>query len=97
MIERDDEIRSEAAIYAERADGCRTFFERVTASNSAAITTDLRTADGLTIYDLDPQSAELWAVAGPAGVDPATIDPDSLPSGFRWLSDDEWSTLQSAR
>lgn len=64
-------------------------------ASSAAITTDLRTADGLTIYDLDPQSAELWAVAGPADVDPTTIDPDALPDGFRWITDAEWASANA--
>jgi hypothetical protein len=51
------------------------------------------TADGLTVYDLSPQSSELCAVAGPAGrVDP--IDMDDLPEGFRWVTDHEWESLQ---
>jgi hypothetical protein len=58
-----------------------------------AVRTDLTTADGLTVYDLDPQASELWAVAGPAGVDPRTIDPDALPDGFRWVDAAEWTTL----
>jgi hypothetical protein len=47
------------------------------------------------VYDLDPQASELWAVAGPAGVDPRTIDPDALPAGFRWVDDAEWTTLDN--
>lgn len=58
-----------------------------------AIDTGKKTNDGLTVYDLDPQAAELWAVAGPGGVDPATIDPDSLPDGFRWVTSDEWESI----
>ena len=66
-------------------------------ASPAAITTDLRTADGLTVYDLDPHAAELWAVAGPAGVDPTTIDPDDIPDGFRWIDDAEWSDAVEAQ
>ncbi len=51
------------------------------------------TKDGLTIYDLAPQASELWVVAGPAGVDPETIDTDNLPDGFRWVDADEWELL----
>ena len=58
-----------------------------------AIQTSMKTADGLAIYDLDPQAGELWAVAGPAGVDPRSIDPDSLPEGFRWVEDEEWGFI----
>jgi hypothetical protein len=54
-----------------------------------AIATNKKTQDGLTIYDLDPRASELWAVAGPAGIDPATIDSDKLPDGFRWVDDAE--------
>ena len=50
-----------------------------------ALRTALVTHDGLRVYDLDPAAAELWAVAGPDGYDPATIDPDALPKGFRWI------------
>ena len=52
------------------------------------------TKDGLTIYDLDPQASELWVVAGPAGVDPNTIDTDNLQDGFRWVEAEEWAELQ---
>lgn len=55
----------------------------------------LITKDGLTVYDLDPQASELWAVAGPAGYDIKSIDPDNLPPGFRWVDNDEWADLQS--
>lgn len=60
-----------------------------------AINTGKKTSDGLSVYDLDPQASELWAVAGPDGIDPSTIDPDSLPDGFRWIEGDEWEQLQS--
>ena len=42
-------------------------------------------------YDLDPKSGELWVVAGPAGYDVADLDPDELPEGFRWVTDEEWA------
>lgn len=58
--------------------------------------TDMTTHDGLRVYDLDPQASELWAVAGPDGVDPTTIDPDDLPDSFRWVDNDEWETLANA-
>ena len=58
--------------------------------------TELVTHDGLRVYDLVPLAVDLWAVAGPDGVDPATIDPDALPDGFRWLEDDEWPRLNAA-
>jgi hypothetical protein len=57
--------------------------------------TNLRTADGLTVYDLDPQAADLWAVAGPDGLDPATIDTDNLPDGCRWVDNGEWEWLNA--
>lgn len=56
--------------------------------------TDLRTADGLVVYDLDPQASELWTVAGPDNVDPTTIDIDDLPAGFRVVTEYEWESLQ---
>ena len=59
----------------------------------AALRTALVTHDGLRVYDLDPTAAELWAVAGPDGYDPATIDPDAMPDGFRWIEDEEWGLL----
>jgi len=43
-----------------------------------AIKTNKKTSDGLTVYDLDPQASESWAVAGPDGIDPSTIDTDDL-------------------
>ena len=62
----------------------------------AALRTALVTHDGLRVYDLVPLAVDLWAVAGPDGVDPATIDPDALPEGFRWLEEDEWPRLNAA-
>lgn len=59
--------------------------------------TQLTTADGLAIYDLDHSAAELWAVAGPAGYDHDSLDPDSLPAGFRWVTDEEWCAAVAAR
>lgn len=56
----------------------------------------MKTKDGLQVYDLDPQAAELWVVAGPAGWNVQDIDPDNLPEGFRWVSDEEWSELQES-
>lgn len=53
----------------------------------------LTTKDGLTVYDLDPQASELWAVAGPAGFSKGDIDPDNLPEGFRWVTAEEWEGL----
>lgn len=65
-------------------------------ANSNATQTGLRTAEGLVVYDLAPQAAELWAVAGQSGVDPSAIDPDNLLEGFRWVDESEWETLQLA-
>lgn len=59
------------------------------------INTGKQTQDGLTVYDLDPQASELWAVAGPNGIDPSTIDTDDLPEGFRWVESEEWERLSS--
>lgn len=67
----------------------------MTSRNTAAERTNLTTADGLAVYDLEPQAADLVAVAGPAGVDPSTIDQDSLPAGFRWVTPAEWSELET--
>lgn len=58
------------------------------------ITTNMRTKDGLVVYDLDPQASELWAVAGPEGFT-GTVDTDDLPDGFRWVDNAEWSALQA--
>ena len=57
-----------------------------------AINTQHKTIDGLYVYDLAPQSAELLAVAGPDGYD-ELINQDRLPEGFRWVSDTEWESL----
>ena len=56
-----------------------------------------KTADGLAIYDLDIHASELWVVAGPDGHDPYQLDPDSLPEGFRWITDDEWETIKTRK
>lgn len=53
----------------------------------------MTTSDGLTVYDLDTTGTEVFAVAGPAGVDHATIDPSNLPPGFRWVEGAEWARL----
>jgi hypothetical protein len=66
-------------------------------TNKHAATTNRTTVEGLTIYDLDPLSAELWAIAGPAGHDPKTIDTDDLPEGFRWVDGKEWEELEKLR
>jgi hypothetical protein len=55
-----------------------------------AVTTDLRTRTGERIYDLAPLASELWAIAGPEGLDPTTVNTDDLPAGYRWLEDGEW-------
>jgi len=57
---------------------------------SQAETTDLRTRSGERIYDLDPLASTLWAIAGPDGLDPKTVNIDDLPAGCRWLENDEW-------
>ena len=66
-------------------------WERVDDGDKPALTTK----DGLTVYDLDPQSSELWAVAGPAGFKKGDIDTDNLPEGFRWVTAEEWQELVS--
>ena len=50
--------------------------------------------NGLRIYDLDLQNANLVAVGGPDGVDPWTIDPANMPDGFRWITESEWEEAQ---
>lgn len=52
-----------------------------------------KTSDGLWLYDLDPSASDLWVVAGPDTDD--KIDPDDLPTGFRWVTGEEWESLQS--
>lgn len=59
------------------------------------IRTSLKTVDGLTIYDLDPLASDLWAIAGPDGYI-GEIDTDNLPEGFRWVTEQEWASLQDA-
>ena len=76
---------------------CRTQPQHTleTPAMKTATTTNMTTADGLTVYDLDPQASELWAVAGPANWDPSRINPDALPASFRWVEEDEWERLHS--
>ena len=57
------------------------------------IKTNLRTTDGLAVYDLDPLASDLWVVAGPDG-HTEQIDTDNLPDGFRWVTNEEWASLQ---
>ena len=57
-----------------------------------SINTQHKTIDGLYVYDLAPQSAELLAAAGPDGWD-KLINQDKLPAGFRWVSETEWESL----
>lgn len=52
-----------------------------------------KTSDGLWLYDLDPSASDLWVVAGPDTND--KIDPEHLPAGFRWVTGEEWESLQS--
>jgi hypothetical protein len=52
------------------------------------------TKDCLAIYDLDPQTEELLAVAGPSGWKISEIDCDDLPKGFRFITNEEWEELQ---
>lgn len=59
------------------------------------IKTKYTTADGLAVYDLAPELADLCAVAGPDG-HTGQIDPDDLPEGFRWVTADEWEALDKA-
>jgi hypothetical protein len=53
----------------------------------------VKTNDGLRLYDLDPSASDLWVVAGPDTDE--KIDPDDLPTGFRWVTGEEWESLQS--
>lgn len=66
-------------------------------SNTQAKETDRKTYEGLSVYDLQPQGGELWLVAGPAGYDASTIDPDDLPDGFRWVTSDEWEDIPNLK
>jgi hypothetical protein len=58
---------------------------------SLAVTTGLVTRDGARIYDLDPLASTLWAIAGPDGLDPKTVNIDDLPAGCRWIENAEWA------
>ena len=60
-----------------------------------AIRTQLLTQDNLRVYDLDPTSTEVIAVAGPDGHDPGDLDIDRLPPGFRRIDVDEWEELHN--
>jgi len=62
--------------------------------------TDLLTATGERIYDLLPLAGDLWAIAGPDGLDPTTVAikaADDLPEGYRWIEDDEWENAVRER
>ena len=59
------------------------------------IKTSLKTKDGLAVYDIDPLASDLWVVAGPDG-HTGPIDPDDLPEGFRWVTNEEWASMQNA-
>lgn len=48
-------------------------------------------------YDLDPLASDLWVVEGPPGYDLADIDPDNLPSTFRWVDATEWREQHANR
>jgi len=61
----------------------------------SAVKTQLLTQDNLRVYDLDPQSPQVLAVAGPDGYDPDEIDIDHLPAGFRRIDVDEWEELHN--
>lgn len=61
-----------------------------------AVRTDRVTANGERVYDLAPLASDLWAIAGPDGLDPTTVDSDHLPAGYRWVEDEEWSDLEYA-
>jgi hypothetical protein len=56
-----------------------------------AETTTLTTQTGERIYDLCPLAGDLWAIAGPDGLDPRTVNTDDIPDGYRWLDEEEWS------
>jgi hypothetical protein len=60
-----------------------------------AVKTNILTQDNLRVYDLDPASPHLIAVAGPDGHDPETLDVDQLPPGFRRIEQDEWEELHN--
>ena len=61
------------------------------------VKTNQKTADGMTIYNVIPEDTQLWLIAGP-DVDAESIeinDVDSLPLGFRWLSEDETELFEN--
>jgi len=60
------------------------------------VKTVYKTTDGLCVYDLDPQASELWVVAGLDIARPELIDPDDLPEGFRWITNEEWEQIQTS-
>jgi hypothetical protein len=60
-----------------------------------AAKTSLLTQDNLRVYDLDPQSLEISAVAGPDGYEPDELDLDHLPTGFPRIDVDEWQDLHN--
>lgn len=60
------------------------------ATSNTAKRTKYKTADGLRIYDLEPLTLDIFAVAGPDWKDPRSIDGEDLPEGFRWITNDEW-------
>lgn len=65
---------------------------RIDAIDIRAALFDMRGSEADVVwYDLDPRAGELWVVAGPAGYDVADLDPDELPEGFRWVTDEEWA------
>lgn len=51
----------------------------------------------MTIYHLDPHAESIVAVASESLLDPQRIDPDNLPVGCRWVSDDEWVAASRLR
>jgi hypothetical protein len=58
---------------------------------------------GIFIYDLNPNSSDLMAIVGPESIDANMVEYDAenhetmLPDGFRWLTNDEWATIQSGK
>lgn len=61
----------------------------------AAVKTGLMTQDNLYVYDLDPKATTVLAVAGPDGHDPAQLDLNNLPPGFRRIDSTEWEELHN--
>ena len=66
-----------------------------------AVRTDWVTANGERVYDLEPLAwdygtdglcyGDLWAIAGPDGLDPTMVDSDHLPAGYHWVESEEWA------